>query len=105
VSSPRYWLIGRPVLDYVDRFAPDSVYHQFYDLIEALMEFGPYPEDQPGLGILPLQDPGKPNGFTAPFDRGLLAYQVMLDQPAIKLVDVFWLTDDEADTTGADYAF
>ncbi|MDP9342163.1 MAG: hypothetical protein M3Q23_08700 [Actinomycetota bacterium] len=101
MSSPQYWLIGQGVLDYIDRFAPDDVYDEFYDLIEVLMEFGPYPDDQPNLGILPLQDPDKPNAFTAPFGDGLLAYQVTLDQPAIKLVDVFWVGEGE----GIDYAF
>jgi hypothetical protein len=103
----RFGLIGRRVLDYVDRFAPFDVYNDFYDLMDLLMEYGPYPEDQPSLGILPLQDPRRPNGFTAPFVAGLVSYQVMRDHPVIKLVDAFWLDEqgDEDDPTGSDFAF
>jgi len=99
-----YEVVGPGVLDYVDAFAPDAVYDAFYDLVERLM-VGPYPDDAPDLGIMPFRDPAKPNGFTAPFDAGLLAYQVMRDQPVIKLVDVFWMADDDDDETGLDYAF
>lgn len=42
-----------------------------------------------------LQDSRTPNGFTAPFDAGLLAYQVMRDQPVVALVDVFWIDETE----------
>jgi hypothetical protein len=54
-----------------------------------------------------LQDPSKPNGFTAPFDDGLLSYQVMRDFPVIKLADVFWVSPDAdpEDPTGIDYGF
>lgn len=101
----RYGVIGRKVLDYVDSFASDDVYEEFYDLLEVLMEYGPYPADNPALGIMEERDPRRPNGFTVPFDAGLLAYQVMLDYPVIKLVDAFWLTEGEEDPTGSDYAF
>jgi hypothetical protein len=104
VRPHRYEVIGEGVLDFVDNFAPDLVYDAFYDLLERLM-VGPYPDDDPDLGVLPLQDPTKPNGFTAPFDRGLVAYQVTVDIPAIRLVDVFWLDEDDEDATGAGYAF
>lgn len=46
----------------------------------------------PGDGdILPLQDPTRPNGYTASFGDGLVLYQVMKDQPLVKLIDVLWL--------------
>lgn len=105
MKPSQYRVIGQGVLDYVDRFAPDDVYDEFYNLLESLMEVGPYPDDQPARNILPLQEESTPNSFTAPFNQGLLAYQVMRDHPIIKLVDVFWLTDDEEDPTGVDYAF
>lgn len=92
-----YWIVGPAVLAHVDAFAPEEVYDEFYDLLELLVS-GPNPQDQPGTRILPLQDPTKPNGFTAPFDAGLVAYQIMRDQPVVVLVDVFWL--DEADGPG-----
>lgn len=99
-----YEVVGPGVLDYVDQFAPDDVYNAFYDLLESLI-LGPYADDDPTLGILPLRDPDKPNGFSAPFaGGGLVAYQVMLDQPVIKLIDVFWMADDD-DETGWRYAF
>lgn len=101
----RYEVIGTPVLDHVDRYAPDEVYDEFYDLLEALMEFGPYPDDQLELNILPHQEPTKPNAFSAPFDKGLLFYQVMVDLPIIKLVDVFWFGEDDEDLDGVGYAF
>jgi len=109
VRRPSHFeVVGPGVLDYVDQFAPDPIYNAFYDLLEALV-LGPYADDDPALGILPLRDPNKPNGFTAPFGvsgegGGLLAYQVMLDQPVIKLVDVFWMTDAD-DAEGGGYAF
>lgn len=100
----RYDVIGEGVLRHVDRFAPDDVYDAFYDLLEELM-VGPYPDDSPGLGILPVQDDTKPNGFTAPFDAGLLAYQVMRDMPVIKLVDVFWMKEGDEEASGIEYGF
>ncbi len=105
MRRPEYDVICSGVLDYVDNFAPDDVYDEFYNLLESLMEDGPYHEDQPSRGILPLQDETKPNGFTAPFDAGLLAYQVMKDFPIIKCVDVFWIIGEDDDPTGIDYAF
>lgn len=94
MRRPRWhYIIGPGALDYVDGFAPNDVYNAFYDLIEAL-QVGPYPDDDLSSGVLELRDPSKPNGFSAPFNRGLVAYQVMLDQPVIKLVDVFWMDDD-----------
>lgn len=42
------------------------------------------------LGVRELKDHG-PSMFTAPFDDGLLLYQVMSDYPIIKLVQVTWL--------------
>lgn len=45
----------------------------------------------PHLSILPYQDPARPNAFTVEFEeRALLLYQVMKDQPVIKLVDAVW---------------
>lgn len=101
----RYEVIGEGVLAHVDRFAPGPVFEEFYELIEALMRSGPYPQDQPHRGIQPLQDPGKPNGFTAPFDDGLLAYQVMRDLPVIRLVDAFWVEPENPSGPGIGYAF
>jgi hypothetical protein len=98
-----YEVVGSGVLDYVDRFAPDEVYELFYEKLEALMT-GPYPDDDYSLGIMELKDPTKPNGFTAPFNRGLVAYQVTKDFPLIKLVDVFWLDEEDPDSdVGWDY--
>ena len=39
--------------------------------------------------------------FTAPFDAGLLIYQVMKDFPLIVLIDVFWIDE----TTGPGHSF
>jgi hypothetical protein len=57
-----------------------------------------------GLRIMEEQGPRRPNGFTAPIDAGLVAYQVMLDHPVIRLVDVFWLDEDQDGQRGIDYA-
>jgi hypothetical protein len=101
--KPHRWHIGGgKVLDYVDKHAPDEVYDAFYDLLDRLV-LGPYPDDDPSLGVLPLQDPYKPNGFTAPFDGGLVCYQVTEDIPTVKLVDVFWMP--RGDEPGWEYAF
>lgn len=93
-------VVGPKVLDYVDAFAPEHAFDEFYDLLE-LLTTGPNPEDQPGAGLLPMQDPDMPNAFTAPFDAGLLSYQVMKDHPLVVLIDVFWIDEPE----GAGHSF
>lgn len=42
-----------------------------------------------------MQGAHMPNAFTAPFDAGLLSYQVMRDFPPVVLIDVFWLDQPE----------
>lgn len=83
-------VVGERIYDMVDRDAPEDVWDEFYSTLETLSQDGPYPEDQPGMGVLTYQEPSRPNCFTIPFDHGLLLYQVMRDFPVIKLVDAFW---------------
>jgi hypothetical protein len=68
---------------------PSASIDSFYDVLE-LLTTGPYPDDHESLGVLPHKEPGKPNAFTVPFHRGqgLLIYQVMIDMPLIKLIDL-----------------
>ncbi len=61
----------------------------------------PYPGDDPTLGVLPLKESTMRNCFTVTFDPGgegggLIAYQVMVDYPVIRLLDALWLEDSEA---------
>jgi hypothetical protein len=86
-------IVGSRVYDLIDRDAPDDVWYEFYLTAETLAQEGPYPDDLPGMGVLVYQDPTKPNSFTIPFDHGLLVYQVMKDQPVVKLLDAFWADD------------
>ena len=89
-----YEVVGKRVFDLVDRDAPDDVWDDFYITLERLSVDGPYPADQPSMGILPYQDYTKPNSFTVPMERGSIWYQVMRDFPVIKLIDAFWFEDE-----------
>jgi len=43
-------------------------------------------------GILTAKRWPDPSLFSAPFDDGLVLYQVMADQPLVKLIDVLFLS-------------
>ena len=87
-----WYVVGDHVYDEIDRFASDDVRDEFYLLVEALSEDGGYPGDHPlSVAIQPVQDLNRPNSFSAPFDNGFLSYQVMKDQPVIKLVEAIWM--------------
>jgi len=92
----RWYLVGDAVLKHVERVAPHVIRKEFRDLCLALQE-GPYPGD--GVpDIYPLiTEPSVPNAFSVPFDDALLAYQVTLDMPAVRLLYVHWSTPPQRD--------
>lgn len=84
MKPTRYVIDGRRVLEEVKQ-APEEVRESFAALIRVL-ETDPYPDG--GGAILPIVD--FPNGFSAPFRGGLLAYQVTVDIPSVRLKYVLW---------------
>lgn len=42
----------------------------------------------------------KPNGYTTPLNERSVAYQVMQDQPVVKLIDVRWMEGDPDEALG-----
>ncbi len=82
--QPKWTVHGEKVLKELES-APRAVRESFVRLIQSL-ERDPY---RGVPDIMPLK--GFPNGWTAPFDKGLLAYQVTVDMPTIKLKYVFWV--------------
>lgn len=90
MTPKRYRFHGEQVLEQIDE-APEDVKEEFLALLTGLQD---HPHPLPGealLGVMPLKE--KRGGmFTAPFDDGLLVYQVMADYPIIKLIQVVtWL--------------
>lgn len=64
----------------------------FFELVKAL-RIHPYPSERPNEHpyVLPFKGRSQPNCFTAPFDDGLLAYQIKADQPLIDPLHIVWL--------------
>jgi hypothetical protein len=68
--------------------APEPIRRSFWE-IKAVLEENPYPKEGSSL-IMPFKGTAQRNMFTAPFGDGLLAYQVMVDQPLIDPLYVIW---------------
>jgi hypothetical protein len=88
--APFRFTWNRQVTDAL-REAPQEIEAEFLTLLEAL-ERNPKPVPKSLLRIMEFKDPSSlRGGFTAPFDDGLLLYQVMADYPIVKLVQVTWV--------------
>jgi hypothetical protein len=86
----RYSFYGKKIFDEIFEASP-AIQRDFFDLLQGLRDD---PQHLPGkalLGVLPLKDPRLAGAYTAPFDNGLLVYQVMADYPIIMLIQVSWL--------------
>lgn len=69
--------------------ASPDVIEAFLGLLEGLQRY-PFPGTAL-LGVLPYRETDLAGAYTATFGDGLLLFQVMVDYPLIKLVEIVWL--------------
>lgn len=88
MAPKRYKFVGERVFDDIGQ-APPEVKSAFFKLLEGLAP-DPHLPGAAHLDVLPLKDPRFVAAYTAPYDEGLLLYQVKADFPVVYLVDVLW---------------
>lgn len=73
--------------------APADIRKALAELMGPILDH-PLPR-QSLLGVRPLRDPRLADAYTVPFadGKGLLVYQLMPDQPIIRLLDMTWVDD------------
>lgn len=85
----KYALTGRAVLEHARKGARQEIREELDGLIERLLR-DPLPGSTAG-NIQPLKVREFPAMYTVPFDRAVLAYQVTMDMPTVRLRYILWL--------------